>query len=323
MTTPVDSLDTGPDWITITATGARHVERLRRQAVVWLDGIAPPRAWRFLGYCGRRVHDPEGCGGVAYGERGGGDDAILQAWGAMASIVGTALVCGQRMWVPGDGVLHPETGPKVTRCDLQVTVLHSEPTPTIRGILDMLPSGKHHFSAVVPLNLEGGTLYCGHRSSDIYGRLYDKGVQLGDEIPPCMLWRYEVEYKRAPARAMAAGLWGPCTTSDERRAVILTNVDAFFRERGIPVPFDSPADDHHSVVRFATRQQDDEKTLRWLTQQVQPAILRLSQGGNTQRVVEALGLTVEDGVPTFESMESIPAQQLSFLYWFGPMDDMA
>jgi hypothetical protein len=321
MRTDLDGLDTGPDWITVTATGQRHVQRLRRQAARYVEGVAPPKPWRFLGYVGSRIHDPTGAGGAAYGERAAGEEGIMQAWGAMASLVGTALVCGERMWTPGDSVLHPETGPKVTRCDVQVTVLHQEPTPTIRQILDTLPSDDHHFSAVIPMNLEGGTLYVGHRSSDIFGRLYDKGAQIGDDIPPCMLWRYEVEYKRAPARAMAASLWGPCTSADDRRGMILRNVESFFRERGVPVPFDLGDDNQHSVVRFATRQQDDEKTLRWLTQQVAPALLRLSQGGRTEQVAQALGLAVVDGIPTFETLESVPATQLTMFDMFGDQVD--
>ena len=313
MNSDIDSLDTGPDWLTVTAQGFNHVERLRRQADRYVHGLGKSNPWRFLGYVGRRYHDAEGKGGAAYGEKDAGNQAVFQSWGSLASICGTAIVCGERFWMPGDPVLSPQGGPKVTRCDLQVTVLHKAATPSIRDILDELPRDKHHFSAIVPLNMEGGTLYVGHRSSDIFGRLYDKGAQLGGELPPRMLWRYEVEYKRRPAAEIAAGLWGPCTSTDDRRALILTNVEAFFRERGLPVPFAAPVDDHHSVVRFATRQEDAEKTLRWLTQQVQPAIMRLSLAGRTEAVSEALGLTVTDGVPTFEAVESIPDGQLTFL----------
>lgn len=317
MTQDIDSLDTGPDWLTVTACGIQHVERLRRQSIRYTDGIFPFRPWRFLGYVGHRVHDPNGRGGAAYGERGGGDEAIMQAWGPLAGIVGTALVCGERMWAPGDSVLTPGEGPKITRCDLQVTVLHREPTGTVRDMLEDLPSEAHNFSAVVPLNAEGGTLYVGSRASDIFGRMYDKGAHLGGDIPPCMLWRYEVEYKRHPARAVAASLWGPSTSADDRRSIILKNVETFYREHGVPVPFAPPADDVHSVVRYGTRQQDDEKTLRWLTQQVQPAVLRLSLGGRAQRVAECLGLGVVDGVPTFEALECVPAQQLTFFDMWG------
>jgi hypothetical protein len=308
----IDSLDTGPDWLTVTAQGFNHVERLRRQADRYIHGLGASHPWRWLGYVGRRYHDAGGKGGTAYGEKGGGELAVFQAWGALASLCGTGIITGERFWMPGDSVLHPEGGPKVTRCDLQVTVLHKEPTLPIRDILDELPSDKHHFSAIVPLDVSGGTLYIGHRSSDIFGRLYDKGAQMGGDLPPRMLWRYEVEYKRAPAAAVAAGLWGPCTSTEDRRGMILTNVEAFFRERGLPVPFTAPTDTHHSVVRFATRQEDAEKTLRWLTQQVQPAILRLSLEGNAERVAEALGLCVVDGVPSFESFDDIPTQQIDF-----------
>lgn len=316
MNTDIDSLDMGPDWLTVTAQGYSHVERLRRQSDRYVHGLGAPRPWRWLGYVGRRYHDSGGKGGTAYGEKDGGELAVFQAWGALASLCGTGIVCGERFWMPGDSALSPDGGPRVTRCDLQVTVLHKAPTPSIRDILDELPLSEHHFSAIVPLNLEGGTLYIGHRSSDIFGRLYDKGAQMGGDLPLRQMWRYEVEYKRRPAAEIAASMWGPCTTTDDRRVLILTNVETFFRERGVPVPFAAPVDNHHSVVRFSTRQQDSEKTLRWLTQQVQPAIMRLSLGGKAEAVAEALGLTVMDGVPTFEAMETLPMEQLDFFNYF-------
>lgn len=314
MNSDVDALDTGPDWLTVTAVGASHVERLMRQATRYVYGFGATHQWRWLGYVGRRYHDSEGAGGCAYGEKGAGEMGVFQAWGEFANRCGRGIVCGERYWLPGDSMTSADVGPKVTRVDLQVTVLHAAPTPSIHDILAQLPRDKHHFSAVVPLNEEGGTLYIGHRASDMFARLYDKGAQLGGPIPPRLLWRYEVEYKRKPAQECATNLWGPTTTADDRRGYILKNVEHFFREHGMPVPFMAPADDLHSVIRYGTRQQDAEKTLKWLTQQVHPAILRLSLEGKADAVAEALGLTVMDGVPTFEAREITDYGQTDFLH---------
>lgn len=295
MNRDIDSLDVDVDWLTVTTDTWPTTQPLRALADLYLYGENNPKPWRLLQYCGRTYHDPKGRGGVAYGERAGGNEAILQAWGALSSTIGrklsTALI-------------------KPTRCDLQVTVLHSTAQPAVREMLETLPSQEHTYSAIVPMNNTGGTLYIGHRSSDRFGRLYDKGAQLGLDVPARTLWRYEVEYKRQMAAQVVAGLWGDSVSSGEKRAFIMQNVETFFREHGVPVPFSAGSDHYHSVVRYGTRQQDSLRTLKWLSQQVKPAVFRLALDGKADAVAEALGLGVVDGMPVFETAEVLPDSQL-------------
>ena len=105
MSMDLDSMDLGPDWLTVTAAGYSHVERLRRQSDRFIHGMGKSMPWRWLGYVGRQFHSPEGKGGSAYGERNGGEYAVFQAWGSLASLCGTAIVCGECFWMPGDSML--------------------------------------------------------------------------------------------------------------------------------------------------------------------------------------------------------------------------
>lgn len=306
MDNSIDSLDLGPDWITVTTDHYGKTMALRAFSEGHLHATCVPKPWRFLNYIGRTMHDPSGRGGMAYGERHGGEQGILQAWGELSNRVGHELA----------------TQPvRVSRVDLQVTVLHKAAQPRVRDFLHDLDNLGHHYNAVIPVGQEGGTLYIGHRSSDIFGRMYDKGAQLGLAIPPSTLWRYEVEYKRAPAINAAAHMWRSGMTPDDRRDFIMRNVETFFREHGIPTPFVAGADNHHAVVRYATRQADSERTLKWLSQQVHPAILRLSLEGKAEQVAKAMGLTVTDGVPTFDVLDIVPAEQYELWPTFDKMED--
>lgn len=297
MRTDIDSLDCGPDWLTVTTENAASSRYLRGVSEKYMGLNHERRPWHFLAYVGRTWHDPAGTGGVAFGERLAGDSAIMQVWGELSNTIGQ--------------VLHLEHG-RVTRCDLQVTVLHSQPTESIRDMLGTLDGTSHKYLALIPVGPEGGTLYIGARGSDMFARMYDKGVQLGGGIPARTLWRYEVEYKRKCAADAALGVWAVGISSADRRDFILRNVEHYFREHGVPTPFVAGSENHHSVVRYGTRQQDAQKTLLWLSQQVQPAILRLAYGGHAEAVAEALGLTVKDGVPYWDAVEVVPTQQLDF-----------
>lgn len=297
MNTEVDSLDLGPDWLTVTTDTTHKTAFLRVAAEAYTADHKQTRPWRFLGYVGRTWHDPAGKGGIAYGERNGGTLGILQTWGEWSNVVGHQLCNGQN---------------RVTRCDLQVTVLHKAPTENVYDLVAGLDGSLHKYTAIVPVGPEGGTLYIGSRASDKFGRMYDKGAQLKGDIPLRTLWRYEVEYKRKVARGIASVLWAHDMDPAGRREYIMHSVETFFREHGIPTPFMAGSDSHHAVVRYATRQEDAERTLQWLSQQVHPAVLRLAYGGHADAVALALGLTVKDGAPSWETVDIIPAEQLDF-----------
>jgi hypothetical protein len=293
----VRELDASADWLTVTTQNYEDTQYLRRVAVRHLGLETGTRPWSFRDYHGYRRHDASGKGGIAFADKDAGCYGILQAWGAMSVTVGRHLAA--------DRV-------KPTRVDLAVTVLHDEPQKSILELLPELKPEEHKLSAIIPLCAEGGTLYVGHRSSDAFGRLYDKGAQLGGEIPDRLLWRYEVEYKRKLAEQAAEVFWSNSGNAFTTREFVLCNVERFFREHEVPIPFTTNDVIKGGLVRYATRIEDHHRTLKWLSEQVQPAALRLALNGHHAEVCQALGIGIRDRVPSFEAAEVIPAEQANF-----------
>lgn len=294
----VIELDALPDWLTVTTDRATDTAYLRSVGQMFVGCQGRVRPWRFRDYVGQRRHDSGGAGGVAWAIKEHGNMGVLQAWGILSERVGKAIS------------RHPM---KATRVDLAVTVLHNEAQPSVGELMQSLDPDVAAYSGVVPLNTEGGTLYVGHRSSDIYGRLYDKGAQIGGDLPHRVLWRYEIELKRAHAMQAAHEIWYCQHSVEHMRGFVLSEVERFFLKHGVPVPFNVLSNSQHSLLRYATRVQDDQKTLRWLTEQVQPALLRMIGNGHHDAIIDALGVGVRDGVPIFEVTESVMGEQ--YLLW--------
>lgn len=292
----VRELDASADWLTVTTQNYADTEYLQRLAARHLGADPGARPWSFCDYHGHRRHDASGKGGIAYADKDAGCYGILQTWGALTQSVGRQLAA--------DRV-------KPTRVDLAVTVLHDEAQKSILELLPELQPEKHKLSAIIPLCAEGGTLYVGHRGSDAFGRLYDKGAQLGADIPERLLWRYEVEYKRKLAEQAAQVFWSNQYDGSDHRDFVVSNVERFFREHDVPVPFTSRDVDKASLVRYATRIEDDHRTLKWLSQQVKPAVLRLAHNGKAADVCWALGLSVQGEMPDFEAAEVVPVEQMN------------
>ena len=291
----VTELDAAPDWLTVTTRNYRDTQYLRSVGVLFIEGARGSTPWRFREFYGRRRHDDLGAGGVAFAEAEAGCHGILQAWGAMSAVIGRAI---------------SKTKFKATRVDLAVTVLHAKVQRSIAEMMPDLNTTAHHYSAVIPMNAEGGTLYVGARSSEAFGRMYDKGAQLKGDVPMRRLWRYEVEYKRHLAEQAADDVWYKRMTLEQMRRYVLASVERFFSEHGIPTPFTVADVGKQSLVRYATRIEDNQKTIKWLTEQVQPALLKLIAKGKYAALCEALGVSVIDGVPVFETVEVLPSEQL-------------
>jgi len=140
----------------------------------------------------------------------------------------------------------------------------------------------------------GGTLYVGSRSSDAFGRLYDKGALLNTQlpgtrqIPIAQLWRAEIEYKAKRARA-AWEASQALANGVARRTFIADTVLTWFQNHGVYLPImpTSP-----SIVSVASRACDDIRTIKWFHEQVRPAILRVSENGLEKEALAALGLGV-------------------------------
>lgn len=97
----------------------------------------------------------------------------------------------------------------VSRLDLQLTVEHTPADSSLGRINFRRAAGHEGRPGQKPIVTEihdtkgGWTVAIGSRISDQYGRHYDKGVE-AKVGRPGEIWRYEVEYKRAMAKKVAA-----------------------------------------------------------------------------------------------------------------------
>jgi Replication initiation factor len=131
-------------------------------------------------------------------------------------------------------------------------------------------------------NKTGETLYLGHRLSNSFGRMYDKGKQSGEEFFDGAV-RHEVELHNRSAGFMAAVLYA----SPSELSQIPGHVSRFFRNRGCSMagfPEDCPP------LMVPRSRSDDERRLAWLRTQVRPSVLALVQAGRLTDVLDALGL---------------------------------
>ncbi len=193
-------------------------------------------------------------------------------------------------------VRHAEA--RVTRLDLQVTVQfpHDDPVRARRMCESAarLRAMREKFGRPWKLRLtdgvgDGDTLVIGSRSSEAYGRSYDKyreaystpeGKQLykGQFEPGC--WRYEVEFKGSKARQVAEMV-------GSSRGVVMEHVKSWYEEHGVEVPVQANA---VPVVRELRRVTDVERQLAWLAKQVAPTVADLIARGYRNEVYQALKL---------------------------------
>lgn len=128
----------------------------------------------------------------------------------------------------------------------------------------------------------GATCYLGARQSEVYGRVYDKGVEAGTD-PPGTLWRWEVELKGDHARLTAHELH----LIDTLEAEVAGWVRGHMEHWGVDCA-------HFSVGSLSSQivvEDSDEQTqLAWLATGVQPSVQRLLSRGREREVYEALGL---------------------------------
>lgn len=212
---------TGVDWITASANHGysrwdmQQFADHQRQRFMDADVTIRP-AYR-LGYTGWEAP------GFFSGNREGG--TIVVASGGTAQEVFKSVV---------------NVADNISRLDLQTTVA----TPIERPHLgvqayQVLQGGSPSHVKVKNVTLitsqpEGETCSIGKRSSDNYGRIYDKATESG-AAPPRSLWRYEVEYKRGVAKRIAVDLAG----REAPQVVAGSLVHQWFTARGV-IPIYTP-----------------------------------------------------------------------------------
>jgi len=258
------------DWLTLTAV-TRHKQawlittgRQAEQAEQERGGVL--RDWCWRGYVG------EHCGAVTCGHRE--DSTILQLSGPIADTLHkTAFAYADHC----------------TRIDLQVTAYDSDPRAAWAA---KAYADNHHvdvgdglpFKRSLITDGDGGSCYyCGSRSSDRFGRVYNKGAESG-EARYLGCWRWEVELK-GPA---AQDVCGMLTISTDPSGTIRGMVHSFFTERGVGLPW--PAVGVPIPRSNPVENTDVDRMLRWLNKQVSPTVVRLSEQGYLDQAILALGV---------------------------------
>src|SRR5690349_18022953 len=127
-----------------------------------------------------------------------------------------------------------------SRLDCAVDVSCDSPIPTIaRDVYrEMghrpLRSGRPSSSRLILGSDGGSTVYIGSRSSEYFGRVYDKGVEQKTH-PPGQWWRWELEIKGESAMRVANQI----LTADAEQGAIGSLVNQWFRARcgwSLPIP---------------------------------------------------------------------------------------
>lgn len=264
--------NTSVDYLTITFRCMREWEASVKHIENLADWGGKRRPWFFYGYSGFSTVTPEGHLAIGRGTRGG----IVQASGEVSNLLSRE----HARW--------SQPGLKPTRVDLAVTFALPKPVELVRLALE---HQQDDWTMIVPSKKSGGgTLYVGCRKSTTFGRIYDKGAELNQRLSASQqivtnyLWRAEVEYKQAYARA----IWGEVCKNLEvgnLREFIVATVVTWFAKRGVGLPVCPSAS---SIVSVASRGVDDIRSLKWLHEQVRPCVWRLAENGRLAEVAQAL-----------------------------------
>lgn len=260
----------GPDWLTVTATSESSSEPLLRFAnevkEVYLGEGHISTKWAGLGYLGWK------CGPLHCGARL--ENELIVILTGLSSLDWASEV--------------PATEGKVTRFDLQVTVLLSDPVPNLAEVVYAKLSRENELRErkrtlkLIKSNT-GQTVYVGHRRNAVMLRLYDKSPEI-DGAKEGQYWRYEVEYKKKSAGRAYAKWLG----HSNRPAYTASLVWKEFEKRG-SAPLFNPETEVDAIAIGATASTLETK-LSWLVRCVSPVVSQLCLLGHEEKVLKALKL---------------------------------
>lgn len=182
-----------------------------------------------------------------------------------------------------------ELSDNITRLDVQVTIWTHGETPHLGRQAYACLRGKPPARVsvrnvqLIDAHPSGETCNVGKRSSDQYGRIYDKAseAKLGEART---VWRYEVEVKRAIAGAWASAL----SSGDDSKALATTLVRHWFADRGLQPPF---SDDGYSNAFDLSVGRKASDTLAWFRDTLSKTVAREVEQHGLQTVIDALGLS--------------------------------
>lgn len=259
----------GVDWITATAqrgsTRWEMSEYARHERERLMDsGETIKQSYR-LGYDGWSAE------GFFHGNREGG--SIIIASGAVAHKVFPSVI---------------NVADHISRLDLQTTVATPHDRPhlgvqayhAIKGGAPARVRVKN--VTLIKSHPQGETVTLGKRSSDFYGRIYDKATeaQLGEARS---LWRYEVEFKRHAAVSAAARLRGDPRSEAVARDIVFD----YFNARGV-APIFTP--DPLFCTQKPASTAPARNVLTWFEESLSITVARAIHRHGLPRVLESLGL---------------------------------
>lgn len=178
---------------------------------------------------------------------------------------------------------------RITRVDLQVTVLLPEANPDlVRNYYDDVRERKGRKYSIIQNSRGGQTLYVGSRHSDQFGRIYDKGVKEKSHKPG-NLWRFEVQVNKPRANALVADMLVRERQGEEMDIPVKSYVWNWFNSRSVRPAF-SPSD-NSLVAEVGKDVTTVDRKLNWLRTQVRPTLYRLISDGLGRDALDSLGLS--------------------------------
>lgn len=265
-------VEAGVDWVTARSRNPVRAQELAETGQAYLAEQVgtgwPEKDWSWYGFVGKQA------GATRWGS------------GDRGSVV---IVSGSPTHRKFRSLRN--TAEQITRVDFCCTVRIVPPSKSI--------SSEHYTRAVglygqrdgyprpsLWVGSEGGaTFYLGDRSSNYYGRVYNKEIESGDEAyEGC--WRYEVEVK-GPAADDVSRL---AERSSDLVQFAAGYVRGYFLSHDIEPRYE--AQDRYSRVAAPYREQTDANSLGWLARAVRPTVAALVKRRLVAEVYEALGLTL-------------------------------
>lgn len=277
MITDNEIRSVGVDYFTLTVpmNKADDTYQAAKNISVYLEGALRQKPWRFFGYHGYIYSHPT-MGHFAYGES---DNDI------MGVIVQSSGMMSHRY-------LHMFASPahRWTRVDLRVDVrsFFQKPCLASECYQWIVENGiRSRTYSLIKNTLGGETLYIGSRTSEEFGRMYDKGIDMGEVAG--RLWRYEIELKRSKAKAAVSSLLTYMSRSSQSEAAIAVTVYDWFDKRQVP-PIFRRSDTKGLDLRVQMQEElTDDTKLVWLRKQVSPTVRDMLSTGRRE-VLEALGI---------------------------------
>ncbi len=274
-------VSSGFDWLTVTEVDGKFTEELFQTAMRIEKGEAgnghTREDWSAMGYVGFKT------GALKYGERRAVEGIMILS-GPLAEKAGYSPK------IRAD---------RVTRVDVQVTVRLDPPDPLLASRLQRklqkIYRGKKRKPFLSLLQDQtGDTLYVGKRGNDISLRFYDKSFQMNEQLTG-VCWRYEVQYRREPAKKAMRLI----KTADNPNLTVVGLIASEFEKRSIVVGFSSV----HSVsaIEMGRELTTNDGKIAWLEKCVAPVITQLCFAGYEEQVINALSLrAIIAGVKEFK-----------------------